>query len=110
MANEGLPSFNVLGRDLLKVPSWRVAVSLAAPFLLTVTFFVFAAHQIWIGLVACAMLSTFLTYGSISHDLVHKNLRLPRRLNEMFLCAIELISFRSGHAYRAAHLNHHACF
>jgi beta-carotene hydroxylase len=53
---------------------------------------------------------TFFTYGSISHDLVHRNLGLPRVWNEVFLSAIELLTFRSGHAYRVSHLHHHARF
>src|SRR5690606_21175048 len=48
--------------------------------------------------------------GSISHDLVHGNLGLPRRLNEVLLCVTELLAVRSGHAYRLAHLHHHARF
>lgn len=28
----------------------------------------------------------------------------------MFLCVVELLALRSGHAYQAAHLNHHARF
>src|SRR6201999_1580806 len=48
--------------------------------------------------------------GSISHDLVHRTLGLSRRVNEIFLALIELLAFRSGHAYRLAHLHHHARF
>jgi beta-carotene hydroxylase len=110
LRNAELPSLNLLGRDLLTVPGWRLAVSLMTPFLLTTAFFVFAAYRVWIGALVCTMLLTFFTYGSISHDLVHGTLRIPRALNEMLLCAIELTSFRSGHAYRVVHLNHHARF
>jgi beta-carotene hydroxylase len=53
---------------------------------------------------------SFVTYGSISHDLVHRNLGLPKRLNDLFLSMIELMALRSGHAYRMAHLHHHARF
>jgi beta-carotene hydroxylase len=31
-------------------------------------------------------------------------------VNEFFLMAVELLAFRSGHAYRLAHLHHHARF
>lgn len=110
MRDAELPSLSLLGRDLLRVQAWRRAVSVTTPFLLTIAFFVFAAHHLWIGSTICTMLLTFLTYGSISHDLVHGTLRLPRGLNETLLCAIELVSFRSGHAYRVVHLNHHARF
>jgi beta-carotene hydroxylase len=105
-----LPSLNTLGRDLLAVHTWRRAASLATPFLLTAAFFLFAANGLWLASLVCTMLLTFFTYGSISHDLVHRTLRLPHLLNEVLLCAIELMAFRSGHAYRFAHLNHHARF
>jgi beta-carotene hydroxylase len=105
-----LPSLNEIGRDLLVVPRWRLALTLTTPFALTALFFVFAARQWWIAALACPVLLSFLTYGSISHDLVHRNLGLPRRLNEVLLFAIELTAFRSGHAYRTVHLHHHAHF
>ena len=104
------PSLDEIGRDLLKVPRWRLALTLTTPFVLTALFFVFAARQWWLAALACPVLLSFLTYGSISHDLVHRNLGLPRWLNEALLCAIELIAFRSGHAYRTVHLHHHARF
>lgn len=105
-----LPTVEDLGRDLLRVPAWRRAVSLLAPFLLVTLFFALATTGQWIGAVVCTMLLTFLTYGSISHDLVHRNLGLPRWLNEPLLTAIELLAIRSGHAYRVVHLHHHAHF
>src|SRR5439155_20661138 len=43
-------------------------------------------------------------------DLVHCNLGLSKRTNELFLSLIELLALRSGHAYRMAHLHHHAHF
>jgi beta-carotene hydroxylase len=110
MRDADLPTLNVPGRDLLTVQAWRRAVCLTTPFLLTVAFFVFGACHLWIGSIVCTVLLTFLTYGSISHDLVHGTLRLPRAVNESLLCIIEVISFRSGHAYRVVHLNHHAHF
>src|SRR5262249_3678391 len=51
---------------------------------------------------------SFVTYGSVSHDLVHRSLGLPRAANDWLLCLVELLALRSGHAYRAAHLHHHA--
>ena len=105
-----MPSLDVLGRDLLTVPRWRRAISLVNPFVLAMAFFVFAAGEWWMASIVSAMLMTFFTYGSISHDLVHRNLRLPRHLNEILLSLIELIALRSGHAYRVSHLTHHAHF
>jgi beta-carotene hydroxylase len=106
----GLPTLDEIGRDLLEVPAWRRALSLALPFALAAAFFVFAHHGLWVPALACPVALSFLTYASISHDLVHRNLRLAPALNEVLLAAIELIAFRSGHAYRAVHLHHHATF
>jgi beta-carotene hydroxylase len=104
------PHLDQLGRDLLDVPWWARIASLALPFALATGFFVFATAGWWIPALACAMLINFFTYGSVSHDLVHRTLRLPPAVNEILLCAIELLTLRSGHAYRAAHLHHHARF
>jgi beta-carotene hydroxylase len=110
LRDAGLPSLDHLGRDLLVVVSWRRAISLVSPFLMTVAFFLCAAHGMWIGSIGCTMLLTFVTYGSVSHDLVHRSLGLPPLLNDVLLSAIELMTFRSGHAYRVTHFNHHARF
>jgi beta-carotene hydroxylase len=108
--NHDLPTLNELGRDLLRVNRGAVFLSLLFPFLLTSSFFLFVTLQWWIPALACPVLLSFFTYGSISHDLVHRNLGLPRRLNDLLLCLIELLTLRSGHAYRNSHLNHHARF
>ncbi|HVT04846.1 MAG TPA: fatty acid desaturase [Thermoanaerobaculia bacterium] len=105
-----LPSLEELGRDLLVVPIWKRVFTLATPFVLVALFFVLAAQGEWLAALVCPVLLSFLTYGSISHDLVHRTLRLPRWLNELLLSIIELMAFRSGHAYRVVHLHHHASF
>ena len=105
-----LPSIEDLGRDLIAVPAWRRALALAMPFAVCAAFFVVAARGWWLAALACTMVLTFITYGSTSHDLVHRTLTLPRGLENALLCAMELISFRSGHAYRFTHLHHHASF
>jgi beta-carotene hydroxylase len=110
MRDDGLPGLDVLGRDLLVLRGWRRALSLVTPFLLVLAFFLFAWRGLWMASLACTVLLTFLTYGSISHDLVHGTLGLSRPLNEALLGAIELIALRSGHAYRIVHLHHHARF
>ncbi len=91
-----LPTLDQLGRDLLRVPRWRVAFSLAPPFALVVAYCTFAFIGWWAVAVACMIALSFVTYGSISHDLVHRALRLPKRWNEFFLTAIELLLLRSG--------------
>src|SRR5207253_5973444 len=103
-----LPRLAELGLDLLRPPAWRVAVSLAAPFAFVAGYFAFAAFDLWVPAVLCVMALSFATYGSTSHDLVHGALRLPRGLNDTLLTVIELLTLRSGRAYKLAHLHHHA--
>jgi len=92
------------------VPAWRRAVALAMPFAVCAAFFVAGARGWWLAALACTMVLSFITYGSTSHDLVHRTLGLPRGLENALLCAMELITCRSGHAYRFTHLHHHASF
>lgn len=105
-----LPSLNELGLDLLRVSRFRRVVTLLTPFLCVVAYVFFAYFGLWPLAVLTLMYLSFATYGSISHDLVHRTLGLPRLLNDFFLTVIELIAFRSGHAYRLVHLHHHARF
>jgi len=104
------PTLDELGPELLRVSALRKAVSLVLPFVLTTLFFVFGSHELWFPALACPVLLSFYTYGSISHDLVHRNLRLRPLVNDVLLTAIELLGIRSGHAYRLSHLHHHARF
>ena len=103
-----LPTLAILGGDLLRLPRWRVAGSLASPFALFAGYFVFAFAGYWIPAVCCVVALSFVTFGSVSHDLVHRSLGLSRSWNEAFLTAIELLMLRSGRAYRLSHLHHHA--
>jgi beta-carotene hydroxylase len=107
---DNLPTLNELGKDLLHVSSLQIFLSLAFPFMLTAGFFIFCCSHWWLLAFLCPVLLSFFTYGSISHDLVHRTLKIPKPLNEVLLCAIELLTLRSGHAYRSSHLNHHAKF
>src|SRR5690349_21039619 len=109
-AQPPLPSINELGLDLLKVTPARRVLTLVTPFACVAAYFVFAQLRWWPLAVLSLMYLSFVTYGSISHDLVHRTLGLPRQWNEFFLTTIELLAFRSGHAYRLAHLHHHARF
>lgn len=104
------PRLSELGADLLRLKRWQVAWTIALPFVAFGSFWVFAHYQLWPLAVASTVALSFVTYGSTSHDLVHGNLGLPRTMNDWLLTIIEGISLRSGHAYQAAHLNHHARF
>jgi len=104
------PSLSELGQDLLEISPARKAFALSLPFILLAAYFTLAAVGFWWAALFCPILMSFFTYGSVSHDLVHRNLRLPAWLNESLLTVIELLALRSGHAYRASHLNHHAHF
>lgn len=105
-----LPTLEQLGTDLLRVRPVRRAFSLLIPFACIAAYIWLAWLRIWPLAVLVLMYLSFATYGSISHDLVHRNLGLSRRWNESLLTVIELLAFRSGHAYRLAHLHHHARF
>jgi beta-carotene hydroxylase len=105
-----LPRLSELGLDLLTISPLRRVITLATPFLCVLLFFVFAALEFWPLAVLSLVYLSFCTYGSISHDLVHRTLRLSRRMNDLFLSTIELLTLRSGHAYRMVHLHHHRRF
>jgi beta-carotene hydroxylase len=105
---QGLPPLRDLGPDLLRVRPWRVAWSLALPFVWCGAYCGLAAWGWWSAAVFTLAALSFVTYPSTSHDLVHRSLGLPHRVNDVLLCVIELLALRSGHAYQAAHLHHHA--
>jgi beta-carotene hydroxylase len=109
-ADPPLPSLAELGLDLLHISRFQRITSLMIPFLCVAAYVVFASFRLWPFAVVMLMYLSFVTYGSISHDLVHRTLGLSRRWNEFFLSAIELLAFRSGHGYRLVHLHHHARF
>lgn len=104
------PPLTELGVDLLSIGAVRRVVTVLTPFVCVAAYVAFAWLRWWPLAVATLMYLSFVTFGSISHDLVHRTLGLPRRVNEVFLTLIELLAFRSGHAYRLAHLHHHARF
>jgi beta-carotene hydroxylase len=105
-----LPSLAELGVDLLRINSAQRVISVLTPFACVVAYITFATFRLWPLAVLSLMYLSFVTYGSISHDLVHRTLGLPRRWNEISLTVVELLAFRSGHAYRLVHLHHHARF
>lgn len=108
--NKHKPTLNELGKDLLVLSKFKVFQTLAQPFLFFCLYFLFAFNGYWLLAFLATVAMSFTTYGSTSHDLVHLNLGLNRKLNDFLLSFIELISFRSGHAYRLSHWNHHRRF
>jgi beta-carotene hydroxylase len=105
-----LPSIEELGTDLLRITWFRRCLCVLSPFACVAAYLLFASRGLWPLAVLSLVYLSFITYGSISHDLVHRTLGLPRWLNEFLLTTIELLTFRSGHAYRLVHLHHHARF
>jgi beta-carotene hydroxylase len=102
-----LPPLSELGEDLLDMtPLWRGA-ALASPFVCTALFFVLASQGSWWLALPCLAAHTFLTYASVSHDLVHGTLGLSPRANDVLLALVELLGLRSGRAYRAS--PHYRC-
>jgi beta-carotene hydroxylase len=105
-----LPSISTLGVDLLRLTRYQLFLTLFLPFASFILYFVFACTDHWVGAVLSVIAFSFFTYGSTSHDLVHMNLGLKKSTNECLLFLMEVLSIRSGHAYRLAHLHHHATF
>ena len=103
-----LPPLRELGPDLLTVTHRRRLLTLALPFLFCGAYFVLAEAGWWPFAVVALVALSFVTYASTSHDLVHRTLGLSRTANDVLLCLVELLALRSGHAYQAAHLHHHA--
>lgn len=101
------PSIKDLGLDLLILTRFQLLSTLLAPFIFLVLYFCFAFKEQWAFAVLSTMGLSFVTYGSTSHDLVHGNLKISKRLNDFLLVFIELTCFRSGHAYKLSHLHHH---
>lgn len=104
------PKLSNLGLDLLHLTAWQLVRALATPFAACAAFWLLAARGHWVPAVLSLVVLSFVSYGSTSHDLVHRSLGLGRLTNDILLSAIELIALRSGHAYQAAHLHHHARF
>jgi beta-carotene hydroxylase len=102
--DQHLPTLSQLGGDLLRVTPLQLLTTLALPFVAMGCYVLFAWWPCWPLAVASVMMLSFVTYGSTSHDLVHGTLHLPRRLNDFMLSLIELLSLRSGTAYRLSHL------
>lgn len=105
-----VPSLRELGTDLERITLRQRIATLAMPFLCVALYSAFAARGFWPAAVVTLMYLSFVTYASVSHDLVHGTLRLPGWLNDLLLSLVELLALRSGHAYRLAHLYHHARF
>jgi beta-carotene hydroxylase len=105
-----IPTLADLGTDLLRISPLQRVLAIIIPFACIGAYIAFAFARLWPLAVVTLIYLSFVTYGSISHDLVHRTLGLPRRVNELLLTIIELLAFRSGHAYRLAHLHHHARF
>lgn len=104
------PNLHQLAPQLFRISSTRRNFTVVLPFLYVAFYFFFAVLGWWPLAVLSLVALSFVTYGSISHDLVHRNLGLHRPINDFFLSMIELLALRSGHAYRMAHLHHHARF
>ncbi|KAA0138449.1 fatty acid desaturase [Gimesia chilikensis] len=108
--SKSIPRISELGTDLLQLTGCQRRRTLSSPFLACAAYWIFAWQGYWAFAVVSLMVMSFLTYGSVSHDLVHQNLGLKRKTNDLFLMVIEAISLRSGHAYQVVHLHHHARF
>ena len=105
-----VPPLRVLGADLVRLSRSRRLASVILPFACAGAYFGCAFAGWWPAAVPALVALSFFTYPSTSHDLVHRSLGMSGRTNEVLLCVVELLALRSGHAYRAVHLHHHARF
>jgi beta-carotene hydroxylase len=105
-----LPRFRNLSVDLVRLTRTQLIVSLCTPFVWSGLYFALAIAGYWPAALFCLAALSFVTYGSVSHDLVHGNIGLEKNVNSLLLTLIELLALRSGHAYRIAHLHHHRRF
>jgi beta-carotene hydroxylase len=106
----GMPPLSSLGVDLLIITPFQRWHALALPLVSAMMLGLCTALGWTLAAFLAAAAYTFYSYGSTSHDLVHGSLGLSRPLNHILLSLIELAGLRSGHAYQAAHLQHHARF
>lgn len=104
-----LPALAELGYDLLATSPSKRFLSMARPFICVGLYGFFAALGWW-PLAILAVMLLFITIVASAHDLVHRSLGLPHRLNNILLALIGMLVLESGHAYRATHLQHHRCF
>src|SRR5947209_3276069 len=88
-AQAALPVLSKIGFDLLHISTARLFVTLASPFLWCAAYFAFASSGWWPMAVLALVALSFVTYGSTSHDLVHRSLGLPKIVNDILLCLIE---------------------
>lgn len=102
------PTISELGPDLLRLSPLRRRVAVAMPFVCFAGYFLFAMTGHPIAALVAIVAMSFVTYGSVCHDLVHANLGLSRTTNRRLLSLFEMLMLRSGTVYRIVHLNHHA--
>ncbi|MEO1174444.1 MAG: fatty acid desaturase [Myxococcota bacterium] len=102
-----LPRIDELGRELIRTSRAQLILTLSAPWLAALAYALSASASSWVGGFVSVVVLSFVTYGSTSHDLVHRCLGLPKAINDLLLTLTELLTFRSGTAYRLAHLHHH---
>jgi beta-carotene hydroxylase len=79
------PTIRELGPDLLRISRPRRTVALALPFVCFAGYFAFAAVGSYLPALLSVVALSFLTYGSVSHDLVHANLGLSPAANRRLL-------------------------
>ena len=106
----GFPRLSQLGHDLCRITAWQRVGVVGRPFLVFIAYWWMATWAGWWWAVPVLAALQFVSYGSSSHDYVHRTLGLKPIWNEILLAVTEGICLRSGHAYRCTHLRHHQNF
>ena len=105
-----LPSLKSLGRDLLVLTIPQKIWTVFKPFLCFGAYFFFAFQSYWALAILSVVILMFVTYVSTSHDYVHGTMKIHPFLNRTLLSITEMLTLRSGHAFKVCHLNHHRHF
>ena len=104
-----MPTLETLGGDLLATTHYQRRLALARPFLGVAAYALAAWAGLW-WLTPFLVFLIFVAVVTVTHDVVHGSLGLPRRQTDWALFAMGAVLLESGHAYRFTHLRHHHVF
>ena len=105
-----LPSHEAIRQQITPLRLWESWMTVLLPLGVMGLYGVLVQLGLYAPAFGCIFYLSFVTYGSCSHDLVHANCGLSRKVSHFWLSVIELLMMRSGTVYRVVHLNHHRLF
>ena len=105
----GLPSIEVLGRDLLQTSPSQRWLGIIRPLIGLLAYALAAALGWWV-LTPLVVFLIFISVVKVTHDVVHGSLGLHKRYVDWVLLLMGAVLMESGHAYRITHHHHHSYF